>query len=58
MVSKVVKELRTGVGLGINSLSRKLLFLKLYQQGKIGFRTFFVLQVVACRINKFILGYF
>ena len=40
VVSKVVNGPRVGSGLGIDSLSWKLLSLNIYQQGKIRFRTF------------------
>ena len=47
-MSKGVDGPRVGSGLGIDSLSWKLLFLIIYQQGKIGFRTFWVTTPSRC----------
>ena len=52
MVNKGVDGPRVGSGLGIDSLSWKLLFLIIYQQGKIGFRKFWATTPSRCRTGR------
>ena len=55
MASKVADGPRVGSGLGIDSLSWKLLFLNIYQQEKIGFSTFWAEHFKILYLNMFVL---